>query len=259
VEGRAAGNIEFLKGMHTVDGYRAIFIESVQAIVVSDLQLGEELYLAENMGVFIPQTQLKEIEADLAAILGATRARRVIVNGDLKHEFGEASQQEWREVRELIVFLREKVDEVILVRGNHDNYLLTIASSLGIRVHDPYYFVEGIAFTHGHKRIQYPKDMETLVIGHEQPAIVLKRGFDRVKVPCLLYGKTKSGEDFVCLPAFSPLAEGTAVNTEEKDRLLSAILREDVDTEQLKPIGLDKETGALEFPTLRQLMRPSAS
>jgi hypothetical protein len=240
--------------MRTVDGYRAVFIESIRAVVISDLQLGEELYLAEEMGVFIPQTQLREIEADLATILGVTRARRVIVNGDLKHEFEEASQQEWREVRELIVFLRERVDEVILVRGNHDNYLLTIAGSIGIQVHDPYYFVEGIAFTHGHKKIEYPRGMETLVIGHEQPAIVLKRGFDRVKVPCLLYGKTRSGEGFVCLPAFSPLSEGTAVNAEKRDELLSPILREDVNIEQLRPIGLDKETGALEFPTLRHLM-----
>jgi putative SbcD/Mre11-related phosphoesterase len=223
-------------------------------VVISDLQLGEELYLAEEMGVFVPQTQLKEIEADLAAILEVTRARQVIVNGDLKHEFGEASHQEWREVRELIEFLRQKVDEIIVVRGNHDNYLLTIAGSIGIQVYDPYYFAEGTAFTHGHRRIEYPRGIETLVIGHEQPAIVLKRGFDTVKVPCLLYGKTKTGEGFVCLPAFSPLSEGTALNVEKKDELLSPILREDVDIEQLRPIGLDKETGALEFPTMKHLM-----
>jgi hypothetical protein len=182
-----------------------------------------------------------------------TKARRVIVNGDLKHEFGEASQQEWREVRELMRFLGEKVDEVILVRGNHDNYLLTIAGGIGIRVYDPYYYAKGIAFTHGHEKIEYPRGMKTLVIGHEQPAIVLKRGFDRVKVPCVLYGKTKSGEGFVCLPAFSPLSEGTAVNTEKRYELLSPILREDANIEQLKPIGLDKETGALEFPMLKHL------
>jgi hypothetical protein len=240
--------------MRTIDGHRAIFIESIRAVVISDLQLGEELYLAEEMGVFVPQTQFNEVEADLLAILNVTRARRVIVNGDLKHEFGEASRQEWREVRELIAFLRERVDEIILVRGNHDNYLLTIAGSIGIQVYDPYYFTGGIAFTHGHKRIEYPRGMNALVIGHEQPAIILKRGFDRVKIPCLLYGKTKSGEGFVCLPAFSPLAEGTAVNASKKDELLSPILREDVKIEQLRPIGLDKETGALGFPTLRHLM-----
>ncbi|MEM7825443.1 MAG: metallophosphoesterase [Candidatus Aenigmatarchaeota archaeon] len=244
--------MEIFKGIFTVNGFKAIFIKKLKTVVISDLQLGEELYLAEQ-GIFVPQFQLKEIENDLKKILGKTKADTVIINGDLKHEFGEASRQEWREVKDLINFLKKKVKEVILVRGNHDNFLLNIVSKLKIKVFQPFYFSEGILFTHGHKKVDYPKEMEVLIIGHEQPALVFKKGFDRVKVPCLLYGKTKKGKNFICLPAFSPLASGVEVNTISKESLLSPILREDVDFENLSAIVLDKEAGALNFGKIRNL------
>lgn len=244
--------MEIFEGIFTINGFRAIFIKKLNAIVISDLQLGEELYLAEQ-GIFVPQFQLKEIKADLKEIFRKTKAERIIINGDLKHEFGEASQQEWREVEDLINFLRKKFKEIILVRGNHDNYLLNIVSKLGIKVFQPYYFSEGILFTHGHKKIDYPKEMKVLIIGHEQPALVLRKGFDRVKTSCLLYGKTKEGKKFICLPAFSPLASGVEVNTIPKEELLSPILREDVDFENLSAIALDKETGALDFGKIKDL------
>lgn len=244
--------MEIFEGIFTVNGFRAIYIEKLKAIAISDLQLGEELYLAEQ-GIFVPQFQLKEMKADLKEILRKTKAKKVIINGDLKHEFGEASQQEWREVKDLVNFLRKKVEEIVLVRGNHDNYLLTIASKLELKVFQPFYFSQGILFAHGHKKIDFPKEMEVLIIGHEQPALILRKGFDRIKVPCLLYGKTKKGKNFICLPAFSPLASGVEINAISKEELLSPILREDVDFENLSAIALDKETGALNFGRIKEL------
>ena len=244
--------MEIFKGIFTVDGLRAIFLEELNAVAISDLQLGEELYLAEQ-GIFVPQVQLKEMKEDLKAILRKTKAERIVINGDLKHEFGEASQQEWREVKDLINFLKKKVKEIILVRGNHDNYLLNIISKLEIKLFQPFFFSKGILFAHGHQKVDYPKEMKVLIIGHEQPALVLRKGFDRIKVPCLLYGKTKNKKDFICLPAFSPLASGVEINLISKEELLSPILKEDVDFENLSVIALDKEVGALNFGKIKDL------
>ena len=45
--------IEIFSGVYTVDGFRAIYIKNLDAVVISDLQLGEEMYLAEERGIFI--------------------------------------------------------------------------------------------------------------------------------------------------------------------------------------------------------------
>lgn len=244
--------IEIFPGIKIINSYPAIYLEKLSLIAISDLQLGEELYLAEQ-GVFVPQVQLKEILKELKEIFKKVKPKGLIINGDLKHEFGEASSQEWREVKKLVDFLKKKVKKIILVRGNHDNYLLTIASKLGLKVFDPFYLIDEILFTHGHKLIEFPKEAKIVVIGHEQPAILLAHGYDRVKIPCFLYGKLKDGRKLICLPAFSPLASGVAINTIEKEELLSPILKEKADFENLIPIGIDKEVGILKFPKLKSL------
>jgi putative SbcD/Mre11-related phosphoesterase len=244
--------VEIFPGIFTIKSYHAIYVKKIDSLVISDLQLGEELYLAEQ-GIFVPQVQLREIMKDLKGIFRIVKPKSVVINGDVKHEFGEASSQEWREVKELVSYLRKKVEEIILVRGNHDNYLLNIARKIGLKVFDPYYLAADILFTHGHKKIKFPREAKTVIIGHEQPAILLVQGYDRIKLPCLLYGKMKDGRNFICMPAFSPLAAGVAVNAIEKEDLLSPILREEVDLEELIPIALDKEAGALKFPKIKNL------
>jgi putative SbcD/Mre11-related phosphoesterase len=245
--------MKIFDNVEIIDGLKAIYIKDLNLVVISDLQIGEELYLAEEKGIYVPQIQLKEIKKELNEIFKKVKANRILINGDLKHEFREASSQEWREVIDLAEFLRKKVKEIIVVRGNHDNYLLNIASKIGLQIFDPFYLEKGYLFTHGHKKIYYPKDFHTLIIGHEEPAIVLKEGFDKVKIPALLYGKMKNGKRIICLPAFSVLSSGTKINGVDKEDLLSPILREDVDLDELEVVGIDKEVGALKFGKLKDL------
>jgi putative SbcD/Mre11-related phosphoesterase len=243
--------MEIFEGIETVDGFPAIFIKKLNSVCIADLHLGYELALAEE-GIFVPQTQLKEILKDLGEIFREVKASKLIIVGDIKHEFGEASKQEWREVFELVNFLKKKVEKIILVRGNHDNYLLNIISKLGIELRDPYYIEKGICFLHGHKKVKLP-NFETLIIAHEHPSLVLRKGYDKIKVPCLLFGKTKKGKNFICLAAISSWASGTEVNLCSKEELLSPILKEEVDFENLIPVALEKEVGALKFPKIKEL------
>jgi putative SbcD/Mre11-related phosphoesterase len=245
--------MEIFENVEIINGFKAIYIKELDLIVISDLQLGEELYLAEEKGIFVPQVQLKEIKKELSAIFRKIKAKRILINGDVKHEFGEASRQEWREVIELAEFLRKKVKEIIVVRGNHDNYLLNIASKINLQVFDPFYLERGYLFTHGHKKISYPENFHTLIIGHEEPAIILKEGFDKIKLPALLYGKMRNSKRIICLPAFSILSSGTEINASEIEDLLSPILKEDVDVNELEVIGIDKELGPLKFGKLKNI------
>jgi len=245
--------MKFFEDVEIINGHRAIYIQDLDLVVISDLQLGEELYLAEEKSIFVPQVQLKEIKKELNDIFKKVKAKRILINGDLKHEFGEASRQEWREVIDFVEFLRKKVNEIIVVRGNHDNYLLNIASKINLQVFDPFYLEKGYLFTHGHKKISYPRNFHTLIIGHEEPAIILKEGFDRIKLPALLYGKMKNGKRIICLPAFSSLSSGTEVNVVDKEDLLSPILKEDVEIDDLEVIGIDKEVGAIKLGKIKDI------
>jgi putative SbcD/Mre11-related phosphoesterase len=245
--------MRLFEDVEIINGHKAIYIQDLDLVVISDLQLGEELYLAEEKGIFVPQVQLKEIKKELNDIFKKVKAKRILINGDLKHEFGEASRQEWREVIDFVEFLRKKVKEIIIVRGNHDNYLLNIASKINLQVFDPFYLEKGYLFTHGHKKISYPKEFHTLIIGHEEPAIILKEGFDKIKLPALLYGKMKNGKRIICLPAFSYLSSGTEVNAVDREDLLTPILREDVEIDDLEVIGIDKEVGALKFGKIKDI------
>lgn len=242
---------QILPGIFIINGFRAIYIEKINSLIISDLQIGYELYLVEK-GIFVPQIQLKEMKKDISKLIKICKPKNLIINGDLKHEFGEASSQEWREVFEFLNFVRKKVERIILVRGNHDNYLLNIINKLNLTLYDPFYEEKGFLFTHGHKKINFP-EYHTLIIGHEQPAIELREEFSKIKIHCLLLGKTKKGKDFICLPAFSPLASGSSVNLIGKNDLISPILREEVEFYDLIPIGLDKSVGYLKFPKLGKI------
>jgi uncharacterized protein len=155
---RKKENLEIFPGITTVNSYPAIYIEKLDLLAISDLQLGEELYFAEQ-GLFVPQVQLKEIMKNLKYIFKIVKPKSIVINGDVKHEFGEASVQEWREVKELVSYLRKKVKEIIIVRGNHDNYLLTIASKIGLKVFDPYYLADDILFTTVIKKSNFQKKL----------------------------------------------------------------------------------------------------
>jgi len=40
-----------------------------------------------------------------------------VVNGDLKHEFGQISRQEWNETQEFLEYLKANFDDIILIKG----------------------------------------------------------------------------------------------------------------------------------------------
>ncbi|MCS7123749.1 MAG: metallophosphoesterase [Candidatus Aenigmarchaeota archaeon] len=233
--------------------YKSIFIKSLNAIVISDLQIGEELYLLKEMGLAIPQFQLKEMKNWLEKIAEYSKAKRLIINGDLKHEFGEASEQEWREVTDFINFSKKFFEEIIIVRGNHDNYLLNIVSKLPVKLYQPYYKEKNFLFSHGHLKIDVNKETKYLVIGHEEPSITVREKITKIKLPCLLFGNYNKKTKIICLPAFSPISSGSEVNLKKVDELLSPLLKES-DFYNLEVYIIEKDIGIIKFPKLKFLL-----
>ncbi|HKZ98937.1 MAG TPA: metallophosphoesterase, partial [Thermoplasmata archaeon] len=112
----------------------ALLLRDERAVIVSDLHLGFEGALAEQ-GVSIPRFQRRVLLDRLGALLDRTKAEKLVVAGDFKHEFSRNLVDEWVEVKQVLRFLKERVTPV-LVRGNHDNYLATILGDLRMELLD---------------------------------------------------------------------------------------------------------------------------
>ena len=87
--------------------------EGKKSLVIGDLHIGYEESLNER-GVFISRRMFDEGIDYLNRVfakVGGRRIDRIIILGDVKHEFGRILRQEWKEVLELIDYFREKLGE----------------------------------------------------------------------------------------------------------------------------------------------------
>ncbi|MDH7594281.1 MAG: metallophosphoesterase [Methanomicrobiales archaeon] len=232
--------------------FPAVYIPSLDTIVMADLHLGYEGIMAEQ-GVFLPKIQFRlEVEM-LERIREICPAGRILLNGDVKHEFSETGYHEFLEVRDLFSLLVRSFEEVLVVKGNHDNYLIRTTKRFGITPRERI-TLGNFHFCHGHRPVDVRMEAhECLIIAHEHPSILLTDEVGgREKLPCLLYGEF-SGRRIIVLPAFSPLAEGSQVNIVPPEELLSPVLREEQRIDRLRAIGLSREVGALEFPEIGRM------
>ena len=179
------------------------------------MHIGYEEALNES-GIFLPRTQTKQIFSDLEKIfVQIGKVEEIIILGDLKHEFGSISGQEWRDVLALIDYLQEKCNRIVLVKGNHDIILEPIANKRKIEIVD--YYIQGEnAFLHGHKLFLevLDKKIKNIFLGHRHPAVVLRKGAKSESYKCFLVGKWK-GKNIYLLPSFFPLIEGSDVFIED--------------------------------------------
>lgn len=194
--------------------YGAQIIDSALLIkdylIISDLHLGYE-YALNKEGFMIPRFQYKKIIKRLEEIIEKSCASKIIVNGDLKHEFSKISRQEWNEVMDFIEFLKEHFEEIILIKGNHDNFTSFIAEKNELEVYDTY-SVENFMVLHGDKIPDNFKnrDEDTIIIGHEHPSIGLRSGERVEKVKCYLAGHINN-KNFIIMPSFNFVTEGSDV------------------------------------------------
>jgi putative SbcD/Mre11-related phosphoesterase len=224
--------------------YRALITK--EYIIISDLHLGYESAMVSD-GIFVPHYQYHEMERTLAKLAKAHAEKTVIVNGDTKHDFARSLRDEWNETHRLFKFLLRTFPKIIVVKGNHDNYLQSVASKYdGIEFHRNSFETDGLFVTHGHQKFSTPPG-KIAVIGHEHPSVALRDDIGvSMKPPCFLYD-----EKLVVLPAFSPLAAGTDMVTCSYEDLLSSVLRKR-QMDNVKVVAVD-EYGCMELPELGKL------
>lgn len=238
-----------------VSPYRALYIESIDALVIADLHLGFEGIAAEQ-GIFLPKVQFEREMEELQGILEKISPETVIINGDMKHEFSETSYHEFVEVSRMYEFMRSAFKRVIQIKGNHDNFIIYVCRRHDVELYD-FLTLGDYFFAHGHVYAEPEENVHTIIIGHEHPAIAL---YDEVggkeKVECFIYGDFQ-GRKLLVLPAFSYLAQGSDINLIPQHEFLSPYLKK-ADFSRLRVYGISPEVGVLDFGTLSSLQKVSA-
>lgn len=195
-------------------------------LVVGDLHLGIESEFYRS-GFTIP-SHIEKIKNRILRLAAENSCKKIVLLGDVKHDYRGVSWQEEREIPAFFGDLAKKM-EVHVCPGNHDGNLRDIVPEK-VAIHPNSGFLQGkYFFNHGQS---WPgKDFlgaEVLVTGHSHPAVEFRDslGFRSIE-PCWLraelirnkieekYGEKGTVREAILVPAFNPLVGGMPVNRKE--------------------------------------------
>lgn len=228
--------------------FAALLVDSpVRTLIVADLHVGFEEEL-RDAGFMVPVQSWKIVES-LVNILRSYEPKKLVVLGDLKHKVPGASKIEWRYLPSMVDEIKNHIDELVLVPGNHDGGIddiignsIAYASSNGFMLDDGR---SKLGLFHGHA---WPSkellDSNTLIMAHMHP--VVRLGTDigltvRRRVWLRLEGPSERLErklgirkglrrrkniKLLVMPSFNEFLSGLAVNAASEGReLIGPVVR----------------------------------
>lgn len=222
-------------------------------LVIGDLHLGYEQALNEG-GVFVSRKMYDEMVSELERVFDIAnfggKVDEVVLVGDVKQEFGGILKQERGDIIRLLNWLLEKVERVVITKGNHDSILEPIVRGKEKIELREEYVVGSIVFAHGDKNIGafWGKNVEEIVLGHWHPAVELVEGIKKERYKCFLEGKVKE-KDMIIIPSFVDNREGIDIrHTDFGDKFNVSAEKFDV-----KIVNLEGEMNALDFGQLGKI------
>ncbi len=203
----------------------ALYLKDFDTLIFADFHVGYEEMLNKK-GILVPRFHIKDIIQRLDPIfktLENKKINKIIINGDLKHEFGTISEQEWRDSLKLLDFLSRHCQELILIKGNHDTILGPIAKKRNLKIVD-HLLLDNTLICHGHQIIKTDAKIKTIIIAHDHPAVSLQEGPRTETFKCFLRGNYKR-KKLIVMPSFNQLSEGVDIT---KERVLSPYLKQNL-------------------------------
>lgn len=199
-----------------------------RTLVVGDLHLGIESEYAWR-GVKLPSAT-GAIVGRLEKLQARTRARKLVIAGDLKHSVQTVTEQEKAEVPEAIRALARAFEEVVIVPGNHDGLTHTLvprdARGVELAPVGGHLARGALLVLHGHA---WPDPAlaaraRAVAVAHNHTAIALEDALGRIaKEACWARGRVNpekwreatgagSYPEVFLLPPFNELCTGVALN-----------------------------------------------
>ena len=198
-------------------------------LVIADVHIGITKEIREA-GILLP-SQVEKLAKQINALRRTSRAKKLIILGDFKHEIPKISWQERIEIPKLLKLL--KFESIVITKGNHDGNIEKIVQDKRVKIKKSF-ALGGYIFTHGHRKVKTKK--KVIVIGHNHPHVKFIDDIGTVYVqPCWVIGKA-GNQKLIMVPAFNELCGATVVNG--KDDFLGPIAKE-IDRKNAKAYLLD--------------------
>ena len=212
---RIMESMEILPGVR-VTSDRCLVLDDGPTVVLGDLPLGYEKALEEE-GMYIPRINTDSIREALNRIICKYEPKRIVLLGDIKHDFKRTRYEGKEEVRKVIELLENAAD-VIVIKGNHDNFLQNILYDTDLMAVD-YVDLCGFRMEHGHN----DSGKRPVIIGHEDPSVRIAGSVSGgVKLQCFLHLKE---EGIIVIPPFSPLSSGSDLSLAGPETFMSPACR----------------------------------
>lgn len=211
---------------------------------MADLHVGYEAGL-EDEGFAMPRFQTDQMISRIEESIDRFEPSMVIINGDLKHSFDRNLSAEWRDVERVVdtVSCRAKL---IVLRGNHDNFLATILARKGIEIKRSV-VTSDVMVAHGHETASPWEG--GMILAHEHPSVRLREATGAsVKIPCFLH---EAETNRLVLPAFSPMALGSdVIVTPDEERMIPLLRKTGIGNYRV--YGFD-QAGILSYRSVAEL------
>jgi putative SbcD/Mre11-related phosphoesterase len=211
-----------------------------KTLFVADIHVGIE-YEYRQSGINMP-SQTGKLLTRIESLLEKTKAKKLVLIGDIKHKVPGISWQEEREVPAFLQRLAEKM-EVHVVPGNHDGGIAEFIPK-GVKLYPMRGGLFGNVYaSHGHT---WPEPSfakaEYFIMSHSHPQVEFRdrlgyRWGERIWIRAKLdktkirekYKGIKAVPELIVMPAFNPLSGGIPVNRkipkEGQKRHISPILK----------------------------------
>jgi hypothetical protein len=239
---------EISKGIRIFD--LTLYIEKQRSLIIPDIHIGYEEALSKQ-GYLVPRFHLKDLIKRMENIFmkisdAKLKTDKIILLGDVKHEFGTISDEEWRNTLKFLDFLSKHCKKIIMIKGNHDTMLGPIAKRREIEISESIN-MEDILICHGDKIIDVPARIKTIIIGHEHPAVTVSDGLRNETYKCFLKGRWKEKKkgriltkkrELIVMPSLNLVTEGTDVT---KESFLSPFLRQSIEDFEVYIIPSENE------------------
>jgi uncharacterized protein len=213
--------MKLLKGIIAEDLF--LYLPEHKTFIISDIHIGYEESL-NRQGILIPRNNYNDLMLRLEKALEHVKKRnvieKIIINGDLIHEFGKVSKNE-KELTNKFIYFLSSYGKVTLIEGNHDKALKYFIEK-NIEIVDSV-VLDKFLITHGDKIPSKDslKSITAIIIGHEHPSVSITSGARVEKYKCFLKGKYER-KDLIVMPSCNLFIEGTDVL---REKMLSPLLK----------------------------------
>jgi putative SbcD/Mre11-related phosphoesterase len=147
--------------------------EKAKTLVIADPHLGWEMALRDK-GIHVPSQSSKLLQK-LATLLSKYKPDALLILGDIKYSVVSAEPGEWHDIPDFFNELKNYVNDIAIVRGNHDANLEPLLPESVKFLPATGTVVDDVGLFHGHK---WPSPTllksKTLMMGHLHPVVVFR-------------------------------------------------------------------------------------